>query len=43
MVLGTLSVSLLGDLVPGKGVKQSKIPGHKSNIPGQGVIKQMKI
>ena len=32
-------VSLLGDLVPGKGVKQSKIPGHKSNIPGQGVIR----
>ena len=39
MVLGTLGVSLLGDLVTGKGVKQSKIPGHKSNISGQGVIR----
>ena len=38
MLLGVLDTSLLGNLLTGKGVKQSKIPGRKTNIPWQGVM-----
>ena len=38
MLLDTLSASLLGDLLTGKGVK-SKMLGPKANIPGQRVMR----
>ena len=38
MLLGTLSASLLGNLLTGKGVKRSKRPGQGVMTAGEGAI-----
>ena len=39
MFLGTLGASLLGNLLTGKGLKQSNIPGWRAMQAGKGTIR----
>ena len=43
MLLGILRVSLLGNLLTGRAVKRSKIPGREAIRAGEGTIKANEI
>ena len=43
MLFGTLGASLLGNLLTGKGVKQSKIPGRGVIRAGESTIRPGKV